>query len=135
MTDAFSALAAIYDLGERHTGALSIVFKAYDRKFDRDVAIKIPNDSVTSNPKYMEKFVKEARTLGRMNHPNIVSAYHFYEAGELDDRCYLVTEWLDSSLDRAIQNSDLSLESVVFFGTEILKDFGQFITLVWFIAT
>ena len=121
MSEGYEALAKEFSLGEKHTGSLSVVIKGYDKNFDRDVAIKVPNESVLNNEKSLEKFLDEARMLGKIDHPNVISAYELYKPGEIDNRYYLVTEWLDVSLDRVVDNDELSFDSVVFFGKEILK--------------
>lgn len=73
-----------YDLVEEIGKGSSSVFKAYDRRVRREVAIKrlrLDSDAV-----------REARALGRLNHPNIVTLYDVIEDGSWS---YLVMEYVD----------------------------------------
>jgi len=66
-------------------GGFGSVFRAYDPRLDRDVAVKVlkqPNPS----ERVMERFFREARAVARLDHPNIVSVY---DAGFDDGRCWV----------------------------------------------
>ena len=61
------------------------VFRAYDPRLDRDVAVKVlkqPNPS----ERVMERFFREARAVARLDHPNIVAVH---DAGFDDGRCWV----------------------------------------------
>jgi len=90
--------AGRYEILEEIAGGSSIVFKAHDPHVGRLVAIKTPSDVVAATPALLDRFVEEARLLGRLNHPGILRILHFYEKGEADDRCHLVSEWRDMNL-------------------------------------
>ena len=59
-------------LGE---GGYGRVFKAYDDQLQRHVAIKVPHIYRISSPAAVEKYLDEARTLAKLNHPGIVAVY------------------------------------------------------------
>ena len=66
-------------------GGFGQVFRAYDPRLDRDVAIKVlkqPNPS----ERVMERFFREARAVARLDHPNIVAVH---DAGFDNDRCWV----------------------------------------------
>ncbi len=66
-------------------GGFGQVFRAYDPRLDRDVAIKVlkqPNPS----EKVMERFFREARAVARLDHPYIVAVH---DAGFDSNRCWV----------------------------------------------
>jgi serine/threonine protein kinase len=46
------------------------VYRARDRKLDRDVAIKILREPLANDPARIARFEREAKTLAALNHPN-----------------------------------------------------------------
>ncbi|MFO0954087.1 MAG: serine/threonine-protein kinase [Isosphaeraceae bacterium] len=72
-------------------GGFGQVFKAYDPRLDRDVALKVlkqrePGDRV------MERFFREGRAVARLSHPNIVPVH---DAGTDSGRCWIAYEFVD----------------------------------------
>ena len=66
-------------------GGFGQVFRAYDPRLDRDVAIKVlkkPNPT----EKVMERFFREARAVARLDHPYIVAVH---DAGFDNNRCWV----------------------------------------------
>jgi len=61
-------------LGE---GGMGAVFKAQDVTLQRDVAIKIMHPHMANQPNFRERFLQEARTAARLDHPGIVQVYDF----------------------------------------------------------
>lgn len=78
------------------SGATSTVYLAYDAFAGRQVAIKVFNSSVLSDPKHGHKYRKlianEASLAGRLNHPHI-AAIHDAVLGQ--DKCYIVMEYVE----------------------------------------
>src|SRR5262249_131993 len=69
------------------TGAFGYVYKAWDSELERVVALKIPRAGA-GEP---DRFVKEARSAARLQHPNIVA---LHEAGQIDGRCFIASEFI-----------------------------------------
>ncbi len=67
-------------LGE---GGMAVVYEASDQSLDRTVAVKFLRDELANRPEMRERFVDEARILGRLAHPGVVPVY---EAGRTADR-------------------------------------------------
>ncbi|MFA6978942.1 MAG: protein kinase [Ignavibacteriaceae bacterium] len=63
-------------LGE---GGMGIVYKAFDIKLERFVALKVLNQTGSLNSNFVERFKREAKNQAKLNHPNIVSVYGFTE--------------------------------------------------------
>lgn len=62
-------------------GGMGTVFKAKQTKLDRLVAVKIIRPETANDPAFAERFMREAKTLARLNHPSIVGVHDF---GEID---------------------------------------------------
>jgi len=78
-------------------GAMGEVFLAKDTVLDRDVAIKFVS-VVRSGSRARDRFLREARAIARLQHPNVVA---IYRAGEVVGIPYLVSELVRGrSLDR-----------------------------------
>jgi eukaryotic-like serine/threonine-protein kinase len=75
-------------------GGMAVVYKAYDTRLERDVAIKIIRTEQFA-PSILEgvlkRFEREAKALARLSHQNIVKVYDY---GEYDGKPYLVIEYL-----------------------------------------
>ena len=73
-------------------GGMGVVYKARQKSLDRLVALKILAPEREKDPLFAERFVREAKTLAQLNHPNIVTVHDFGEAGGM---YYLVMEFVD----------------------------------------
>ena len=76
-------------LGE---GGMGAVYKARDPLLDRVVALKILNPGIATDLEFLERFKREARASGSLNHPNIVGAFG---AGEIEGHPFLAMEFVD----------------------------------------
>ncbi len=72
-------------------GGMGIVYQAFDPLIERDVAIKVLSPEISSTPAALQRFLCEARSIGRLNHPNVVA---IYEINEWQGMYYLVMELL-----------------------------------------
>ncbi|MEM8995072.1 MAG: serine/threonine-protein kinase [Acidobacteriota bacterium] len=73
-------------------GGMGSVYRARHRRLDRPVAVKILDPGLGADPAFAERFVREARTLARLDHPNIVRVYDF---DDRDGLYFLVMELVD----------------------------------------
>ena len=73
-------------------GGMGEVYRARDRRLNRDVAIKVLPDSVSSDPERVVRLEREARTLAALNHPHIGAIYDFER---VDGTSRLVLELVD----------------------------------------
>ncbi|RME04768.1 MAG: serine/threonine protein kinase, partial [Planctomycetota bacterium] len=76
-------------LGE---GGMGIVYKARQINMDRIVALKILSPQFASNKSYIERFFREARSAGKLDHPNIVRGI---DVGEADGFYYFSMEFVE----------------------------------------
>src|ERR1700722_11374852 len=72
-------------------GGMGVVFRGRDTRLNRPVAIKFLSDELT-DAAARRRFQREAQTASSLNHPHILTVY---DVGEIDDRQYLVTEFVD----------------------------------------
>jgi tRNA A-37 threonylcarbamoyl transferase component Bud32 len=87
-------------------GGMGEVYKARQKKLGRLVAIKILPEPFGKSDEYTERFLREARSLALLNHPNIVTIYDF---GDADGLCYFVMEYIDGvDLRRMIEAHTLT---------------------------
>jgi Tol biopolymer transport system component len=74
------------------SGGMGEVYRALDTKLNRPVAIKFLSELLLPDPAARRRFQREAQTASSLNHPHILTVY---DAGELDNHQYLVTEFVD----------------------------------------
>jgi len=88
-----AALAGQYELErEIGRGGMGVVYLARDLKLDRRVAIKTLPPHLAMDAVVRERFLREARTAGRLSHPNIVPVHR---ADELDGHVFFVMGFVD----------------------------------------
>ena len=76
-------------------GGFGTVYKGYDEKLRRDVAIKVPHRHRVASASEADSYLAEARILARLDHPGIVPVY---DVGRTDDGlCYLVSKLVEGS--------------------------------------
>ena len=70
-------------------GGMGAVYRAYDPELEREVALKFLNAGDSQEER--ERISREARTLARFSHPNVVT---IHEVGSVDEQVYFVMEYL-----------------------------------------
>lgn len=81
-------------------GGMGEVWEGLDRALERRVAIKKLVPEIASVPRERQRFLKEARTVAALKHPNIIEIHQVVETG---DDLYLVFEFVDGvSLDSVL---------------------------------
>lgn len=89
-------------------GGMGTVYKARDTILDRWVAVKILAPFLAENEEYVKRFIREARMLQRLRHPNIVAAF---DAGQEWDYHFFIMEYVRGApLDNVIKKKGKLLE-------------------------
>jgi TolB-like protein len=70
-------------LRELGRGGMGVVYLAHDDALQRDVALKVLQPSLAKDPEFEQRFVREARTAAKLDHPNVVPVYSAGRDGEV----------------------------------------------------
>jgi formylglycine-generating enzyme required for sulfatase activity len=107
MTTESNALEEKYEIIDQRAGSTAIVYKAIDRNLGWTVAIKAPDEKTRADERRLAKFVEEGKKLARIHHDNVLRVHQFFAQGEIGDRCYLVTDWMETSLEEVLESTAL----------------------------
>jgi serine/threonine protein kinase/tetratricopeptide (TPR) repeat protein len=103
-------------LGRLGSGGMGLVFSAWDSRLQRDVAIKLLREEYAT-PGMRQRFLQEARSASRLNHPNICTVF---DIGEQEGDPYLVMELLKGETIRSlISRGSTSTEDLILVATEV----------------
>lgn len=104
-------------LGE---GGMGRVFRAYDERLDRRVAIKVLVRD--EDPDARTRLVREARAVAQLDHPNVVAVY---DVGELDGSPYIAMELVQGrSLRSVVGDANVSPTERIRYLVEVAKALG-----------
>ncbi|HEY0753833.1 MAG TPA: protein kinase [Ktedonobacteraceae bacterium] len=87
-----------YELRERlGQGGMAEVWKAFDARLQRFVAIKFLHSMLRSDPTFISRFLREAQAVASLHHPNIVQIYDFETPapGNDDALAYMVMDYVE----------------------------------------
>lgn len=91
LAPAFPQLEILEYLGR---GGMGVVYKARQKTLNRIVALKLLAPERIGDPKFAERFTREAQALAALNHPNIVTIHDFGQAGGF---YFLLMEFIDGA--------------------------------------
>ncbi len=93
MLEPGTIIANRYEIHEKiGAGGMANVYRAKDKKLDRDVTFKVMREELASDETFKERFVKEARAAASLINPNIVNVYDVGQEGDIN---YLIMEYVD----------------------------------------
>jgi TolB-like protein len=100
-------------------GGMGEVYRARDRKLDRDVAVKVLPESVAKDPDALARFEREAKAVAALSHPNILAIFDF---GTQNGTAYAVTELLEGETLRGrIDGSPVTQRQAIDWCLQIAK--------------
>jgi TolB-like protein/Flp pilus assembly protein TadD len=100
-------------------GGMGEVYRARDKKLDRDVAIKVLPESVASDPDTLARFEREAKAVAALSHPNILSIFDF---GAHEGTAYAVTELLEGETLRGkLASGPIAQKQAVDYALQVSK--------------
>jgi serine/threonine protein kinase len=98
------------------------VYRAVDTRLDREVALKVLPRDMADQPDRVQRFEREARAVGSLNHPNVMA---IYDVGRWGETSYLVTELLEGrTLATLMRESTPSPRRTVDLALQIAKGLG-----------
>lgn len=103
------------------SGGMGEVYRGINEPIDQQVAIKFLNEKFTSDEKIVLRFLNEARSYCKVNHPNAVT---LLEYGQHDDgSLYLITEFIegDDLTEVVRRKGPLSTETIVNVGVQMCE--------------
>ena len=96
------------DVSKLGEGGMGLVCRAHQVSLDRPVALKVLKQELADNPNLVERFIREARAMAKINHPNVVQGY---AVGENDGMHWVAMELIagESMQDVLDRSGPLSL--------------------------
>jgi serine/threonine protein kinase len=108
-------------------GGMARVYRGYDAKLDRYAAVKVTEPKLIASDdeaEYTERFLREARSIARLNHPRVVGIFQF---GQIDNLYYMAMGFIEGKDLRHIlkeltrQEKRLTYDQVL----RIVRDIGD----------
>jgi len=97
-----------YKIMERiGAGGMGTVYKAQQLSMDRIVALKILNERYSSNSEFVDRFIREARAAGKLNHPHVI---HVHDISRANGRHYFSMEYVDGPSVKELLRSEKRLD-------------------------
>jgi len=110
--------------GELGRGAMGVVYKGEDPALDRTVALKtvILSEDAAGKADYQKRFFLEAKSAGRLNHPQIITVYDFGQEGDI---AYMAMEFLKGKeLRTRMKEGSISVPEAVHIAEQVAEGLG-----------
>lgn len=88
-------------------GGMGVVYRAYDLRLKRTVALKLMSPELATDHQFRERFSREAELAMSLEHPNVVP---IHDAGDIDGRLYLAMRHVEGTDLRALLRAEGALE-------------------------
>ncbi len=104
-------------------GGMGAVYKAYDEKLQRVVALKVLPPDAVSDADRRRRFLLEARAASALNHPHILTVY---EIGEADGKPYMATEYIEGeTLRQKIASHALPIKDALEIAIQVAEGLAK----------
>ncbi len=100
-------------------GGMATVYRGFDERLHRPVALKIMHPHLADNPEFISRFSREARSAARLTHPHVVNVY---DQGEDQGRVYLAMQLVEGETlrDELRRDKTLTLKRALRVGRDVL---------------
>ncbi|MHC5055637.1 MAG: protein kinase domain-containing protein [Planctomycetota bacterium] len=88
-------------------GGMGEVYRATQVSLGRTVAVKVLSDKLTSDRGFVQRFIDEARSAGKLSHPNVVQVY---DVGEEEGRYFISMEYVEGGSVEDLLDAEGKLE-------------------------
>jgi serine/threonine-protein kinase len=100
-------------------GSMGEVYKAYQISMDRTVAVKVLDPELAEDEVFAERFLHEARSIGKLNHPNVVQGIDFGQSG---GHLFFAMEYVEGpSLYEILNQGPLEEDEVLEIGLQVAR--------------
>ncbi|MEO8724936.1 MAG: protein kinase [Acidobacteriaceae bacterium] len=108
-----------YEVIERiGAGGMGVVYRAHDRKLERDVALKVLASDTLRSEEARRQFRREALALSRLNHPNIAVVHDF---DTVDDVDFIIMELIEGhTLHERMRQGPMAVAEIVQIAEQML---------------
>src|SRR3989442_559732 len=104
-------------------GGMGAVYKAYDKKLHRIIALKLLKPEYISQHDRRRRFLQEARAASALNHPHILTVY---EVGEDDGKPYIAMEYIEGeTLRQKIKSRALQIKETLGIAIQIAEGLAK----------
>jgi serine/threonine protein kinase len=98
-------------------GGMGEVYRARDTRLDREVAIKVLPENLSSDVSLKQRLEREAKAISKLSHPHICT---LHDIGHQDGVDFLVMEYLEGeTLERRITKGPLPPEQTIRYASQI----------------
>ena len=112
----FGRYEIVKELGR---GTMGVVYQAHDPQIDRMVALKVLRPDRVSSQDFVLRFLKEAKAIGRIAHPNIVTVY---DVGQDHGTIYIAMEFIEGRpLNSVIKDGTMVVDDAVALGIQVAE--------------
>ena len=100
-------------------GSMGVVYQAHDPQIDRLVALKVLRSDLVTSEDFVQRFLKEARAIGRLSHPSIVTVY---DVGRDHGTIYIAMEFLAGDpFHQVMKEKEFSEKETVQLGIQVAE--------------
>jgi serine/threonine-protein kinase len=100
-------------------GSMGVVYQARDPHIDRLIAVKVMRRDRMENESFVKRFMKEAKVIGRLSHPRVVT---IFDVGEEGGEIYIAMEYLEGiPFSDVIKQRRLEPAEIAEFGIQVAE--------------
>jgi serine/threonine protein kinase len=88
-------------------GGIGVVYKAYDPRLKRYVALRLIAPELSGDVRFRERFLAESELAASLEHPNVVP---IYDAGEVDGQLYIAMRYVEGGELKTLLQNEGTLE-------------------------
>ena len=111
-------------LGLINEGGMGAVYRALQMPVEREVALKVLRTELKDSDQAGDRFIREARAVSRLNHPNIITLFDF--GFDSDRHPYMVMEYAPGvSLGKWLKKPDVTIERIVSVSHQVLSALSE----------
>lgn len=106
-------------VSELGRGSMGVVYLANDPRIDRQVALKVLREDRVTSDDFVQRFLKEAKAVGRLSHPGIVTVY---DIGQDHGTIYIAMEFLEGTpLVEFMAAHRFSVREIIDLGVQVAE--------------